>query len=150
MKRLILVTILLGCASLSDAAQSKPESVCNPPQLTPGTHKGVRIGAVAESGTDMGVLTDASCPSVQPIWFELSLKSKRNRNKLHDQIEKSGKAAVVLSGELYGPQEPDPKLPESIRKNYHPGWGHLGAFALKLVVFQIDSVTPAGKPYSER
>jgi hypothetical protein len=98
----------------------------------------------------MGVLTDARCPSVQPTWFELSLKSDRNRTKLHNQIEKSGKAAVVFTGQLYGPQQPDPKLPEAIRKNYHPGWGHLGSFPMKVVVFRIDSVAPAGKPYSER
>jgi len=98
----------------------------------------------------MGVLTDADCPSVQPIWFELSLKSARNRNELSNQIEKSGKAAVVFTGELYGPQQPDPRLPESIRKNYHPGWGHLGGFPMKLVVFRIDSVGAAGRPYRER
>jgi hypothetical protein len=69
-----------------------------------------------------------------------------NRNKLHNQIEKSGKAAVVLSGQLYGPPKPDPKLPESIRKNDHPGWGHLGSFLMKVVVFRIDSVAPAEKP----
>jgi hypothetical protein len=146
----ILISILLGCATLASDAQSKPQSLCNFPQLAPGVTKSVRIAALAESGTDMGVLTDASCPSVQPIWFELSLKSERNRKKLHNQIEKSGKAVVVLSGQLYGPQQPDPKLPESIRKNYHPGWGHLGSFPMKVVVFRIDSVAPAGKPYSER
>lgn len=74
----------------------KPQSLCNLPQLAPGAHRSVRIAAIAESGTDMGVLTDASCPSVQAAWFELSLKSERNRNKLHNQLEKSGKAVVVL------------------------------------------------------
>ena len=149
MARGILVTILLGCATLSSDGQSKPQSLCSLPQLAPGAHRSVRIAAIAESGTDMGVLTDASCPSVQPTWFELSLKSERNRNKLHNQIEKSGKAAVALSGQLYGPPQPDPKLPESIRKNYHPGWGHLGSFPMKVVVFHIDSVAPAGKPYDK-
>ena len=150
MRRGILVTILLGCATLSTDAQSKPQSLCNLPQLAPGAHRSVRIAAIAESGTDMGVLTDASCPSVQPTWFELSLKSERNRNKLHNQIEKSGKAVVVLSGELYGPPQPDPKLPEAFRSNDNQGWGHLGSFPMKVVVFRIDSVAPAGKPYSER
>jgi hypothetical protein len=112
--RAILVPIFLGCATLSGNAQSKPQSVCNLPQLAPGAHQSVRIAAIAESGTDMGVLTDASCPSVQPTWFELSLRSERNRNKLHDEIEKSGKAAVVLTGELFGPQQPDPQLPSPL------------------------------------
>ena len=146
----ILAAILLGCASLSSNAQSKPQIVCNLPQLAPGAHQSIRIAAIAESGTDMGVLSDASCPSIQPTWFELSLKSERNRDKLHNQIEKAGKAAVVFTGQLYGPPQPDPRLPESIRKNYHGGWGHLGSFPMKVVVFRIDSVAPAGKPYSDR
>jgi hypothetical protein len=150
MPRAVLVTILLGCATLSSDAQSKPQSLCNLPEPAPGAHRTVRIAAIAGFGTDMGVLTDESCPSVQPTWFELSLKSERNRNKLHNQIEKSGKAEVVLFGQLYGPPEPDPKLPESIRKNYHPGWGHMGSFPMKVVVFRIDSVAPAGKAHSER
>jgi hypothetical protein len=48
-----------------------------------------------------------------------------------------------------GPQEPDPKLPESIRKNYHPGWGHLGSFPMKVVVSRIESVAPTEKQHSE-
>lgn len=64
-------------------------------------------------------------------------------------MEKSGKAAVIFTGELYGPQLPNPNLPESIRKIYHPGWGHLGAFPMKVVVFHIDAVAPAGKPYTD-
>ena len=143
--RAIVALILLGCASLSSNARSKPQSLCSLPQLAPGVHQSVRVAAIAQVGTDMGVLTDANCPSVQPTWFELSLKSERNRNKLHNEIEKSGKAAVVLTGELFGPQLPDPKLPESIRNNYHPGWGHLGAFPAKIVVFQIESVRAFGQ-----
>ncbi len=150
MARGIVVTILLGSATLPGATQSRPQSLCDLPQLAPGTHKSVRIGAVASVGTDMGVLRDTRCPSVKPTWFELSLTSKRNRNKLHKQIESSGKAAVIVSGELYGPPEPDAKLPESIRKNYHPGWGHLGSFPMKLVVFRIESVAPAGTPDTQR
>src|ERR1043165_1421941 len=120
MQRAILLIILFGCAAtLFSDAQSKPQSLCNLPQLAPGAHRSVRIEAIAESGTDMGVLTEASCPSAQPTWFELSLKSSHNRKKLHDQIQKSGKAVVVLSGELYGPPQADPKLPEPLRSNVH-------------------------------
>jgi hypothetical protein len=135
---------------LVNPAQPKPQSICDLANLAMGSHTSVQIAAVAHHGTDMGVLTDPRCPSRQPVWFELALKSRRNRTKLSKQIEKSGEAGVTLSGELYGPPEPDPKLPESIRKNYHPGWGHLGAFPMKLVVFRIESVGPAGKPYNER
>jgi hypothetical protein len=94
----------------------------------------------------MGVLTDATCRLVQPTWFELSLTSERNRNKLHNQIEKSGKAAVVLSGELYGPPQPDPKLSQALRSNDNQGWGHLGSFPMKIVVFRIESVAPVSSP----
>jgi hypothetical protein len=149
---LLAVAIQLSGSAVAQnlgAARSKPQSVCDLPKLTQGTHKSIRLTAVASFGTDMGVLADARCPSTQPVWFELSLKSERNRNRLHDQLEKFGKARVVFSGELYGPPLPDPKLPDSIRKNYRGGWGHLGSFPMKLVVFRIESVAPAGKPYSE-
>lgn len=144
------VLIVIGFESPILNAGSGPQSLCNLPQLGPGTSQSVRLAAVAEFGTDMGVLTDASCPSIQPTWFELSLKSGRNRTKLHNQLEKTGSAAVVFTGQLYGPPLPDRKLPESIRRNYHAGWGHLGAFPLKLVVFRIDSVAPIGRPAKGR
>jgi hypothetical protein len=38
---------------------------------------------------------------------------------------------------------PDPKLPEAILKNYHPGWGYLGAFKTRLVVHAIREVAVA-------
>jgi hypothetical protein len=147
MGRYLLIAVLLGCAPFSIHAESKSQSVCNLPKLAPGAHRSVRIAATAESGTDMGVLTDASCPSVQPTWFELSLKSERNRNKLRNEIEKSGKAAVVVSGELYGPPQPDAKLPQALRSSDNQGWGHLGAFPMKVVVFRIEAVVSAGKPH---
>lgn len=99
MARGVLVTILIGCVTLFGDTQAKPQSLCNLPQLASGAHQSIRIAAIAESGSDMGVLTDANCPAVQPTWFELSLKCERNRKKLHDQIEKSGKAAVVFVGQ---------------------------------------------------
>ena len=143
--------IATGDQVLVNPARPKLQSLCKLSNMSMGSHKSVRIAAVAEPGTDMGVLSDPVCPSTQPVWFELALTSQRNRNKLHNQMENSGKAAVIVSGELYGPPEPDPKLPESIRKNYGPGgWGHLGAFPMKLVVFRIESVAPPGKPYKER
>jgi len=95
-------------------------------------------------------LSDPGSRSRPPVWFELALISPRNRTELSKQLQKSGKAVILLYGELYGPPEPDPKLPDSTRKNYHPGWGHLGAFPMMLVVFRIESVSQAGKPYNER
>jgi hypothetical protein len=136
---------------MANMAQPKPQSLCKLANVPKGNHQSVRVAAVAEAGTDMGVLSDPDCPSKQPVRFELALKSRRNRSELAKQIERSGEAVVILSGELYGPPEPDPKLPGWMRKNNHnSGWGHLGAFPMKLVVFRIESVVPAGKPYNER
>jgi hypothetical protein len=134
----------------ASTAKVKPQSLCEIANVSMDNHQSVRVAAVAEAGADMAVLSDPGCPSRQPVWFELALKSRRNRTELAKQIERSGKAVVILSGDLYGPPEPDPKLPDSIRKNYHPGWGHFGAFPMKLVVFRIESVAPAGRPYNER
>ena len=86
------------------------------------------------------VLTDPACPS-RHTWVELALKSQRNRSKLKQLMYESGKATVEFTGEFYGPPNPDDRLPASIKKGYHPGWGHLGAFRTKLVVFEIDSAS---------
>jgi len=135
----------------ANTGQAKPQSICKF-DLLMGNHESVRITAVAHDGPDEGVLTDDDCPTKQPVWFELQLKSKSNRNELSKQLKKSGKAAVIVSGELYGPPEPDPKLPDSmreiLRKNW-AGWGHMGAFPMKLVVFRIESVAPTREPHDE-
>ena len=57
-------------------------------------------------------------------------------------LDTAAQADVVFEGEFYGPGVPDPNLPESIKKSYQPGWGHLGAFKTKLVVHAIQSVKP--------
>jgi len=67
---------------------------------------------------------------------ELDLRSMQNREKLRRTLDRSRAAYVVLDGELYGPQLPDPKLPDAIRKIYHPVWGP-GNFKTKLVVHTI-------------
>jgi hypothetical protein len=90
-------------------------------------------------GVDMGVLTNSACPTGY-TWVELALQSNQNRNKYVQTLKNSGHAQVVFSGEFYGPPAPDSHLPDSIRRNYHPGWGHLGAFQTKLVVYKIESV----------
>jgi hypothetical protein len=57
---------------------------------------------------------------------------------------------VVVEGEFYGPPLADPKLPEAVKKDYHPGWGHLAAFKTKLVVHVIHDVKPAPAPTTRR
>jgi hypothetical protein len=65
------------------------------------------------------------------------LKSQQNKDNLRGLLAGSRQAYVVLEGEFYGPPLPDPKLPEAVRKQYRPGWGHLAAFKTKLVVHTI-------------
>ena len=76
------------------------------------------------AGAAMGTLSDSACPK-ETAWIEIALESPTNRKKLNTILDKSNRAHVVFEGELYGPRLPDPKLPEAIRKDYHPGWGHL-------------------------
>jgi hypothetical protein len=90
--------------------------------------------------------------------IEFELKSHRlwkrlvqmsNRTNTEKNVSGSGDPVlVVFGGEFYGPRVPDPKLPEAIRKNYHPGWDHNNASMTKLVVNAILSVEalPADHP----
>lgn len=71
-------------------------------------------------------------------------------NKTNAQKHASGDSDAVLivfEGEFYGPRVPDPKLPEAIRKNYHPAWDNNNSMT-KLVVHAIQSVEalPADHP----
>lgn len=71
------------------------------------------------------------------------MRSEENKEELRKLLDRSRRAYVVVEGEFYGPPLPDPKLPEGIKKDYHPGWGHLAAFKTKLVVHVIRDVKPA-------
>jgi hypothetical protein len=66
-----------------------------------------------------------------------------NKTNTKKHVSGDGDAVlVVFEGEFYGPQVPDPKLPEALRKNYHPGWDHNNVSMTKLVVHAIQSVEP--------
>lgn len=106
-----------------------------------GEQRSVQVGGIYSDGFEMGVLTDAGCPS-EHTWVELDLRSTTNKETLRSMLDTAGQADVVFEGEFYGPGVPDPKLPESIKKSYQPWWGHLGAFRTKLVVQSIQSVKP--------
>jgi hypothetical protein len=106
------------------------------------TVSGVYEGGLGDNGPAMGTLGDSACPN-ETAWIEVDLLPTNNRKKLNKILVKSGRAHVVFEGELYGPPEPDQKLPEALRDNSHPGWGHLGAFKTKLVVHAIREVAVA-------
>jgi hypothetical protein len=111
-------------------------------RVADGDHMSVRVAGVYRLGLDSGTLEDSACPA-ETTWVDLVLESDRNKEKLRRLLDSTGRAYVVFQGEFYGPDIPDPKLPEAIRKLYHPGWGHLAAFRTKLVVRAIRSVRPA-------
>jgi hypothetical protein len=110
-------------------------------KITPGEHVGAEVAGVYYSGLDMGPLEDAACP-MQATWVELALASNVNKEKLRKTLDHAGRAYVVFQGEFYGPGTPDPRLPEILKENYHPGWGPNG-FKTKLVVHHIVSVGAA-------
>jgi len=123
-------------------------------KVTEGEHISVEVSGVYEGGLGAtgpaeGLLEESSCPD-QNAWVDMALKTNLNRKKLNGFLDRANRAYVVFEGDLYGPPLPDPKLPENIRKVYHPGWGHLGAFKTKLVVHTIRYVAPAPRQNSER
>ena len=133
-----------GAESLAQTAapQTSPKatSLCVlQKKVAQGEHETVRVFGVYGPGLDHTVLEDAECPS-DSTWVELALRSKENKNKLRELLSRSRRAYVEVEGEFYGPPLPDPKLPEAIKKDYHPGWGHLAAFKTKLVVHAIRDV----------
>jgi hypothetical protein len=120
-------------------------------RVAPGEHRLVRVEGVYLSGLESQYLVTAGC-SGRSTDIEFNLSSHRLwkrlvklSNKTSTQKHASGDGdavLVVFEGEFYGPQVPDPKLPEAIRKNYHPGWDHMNASMTKMIVHAIQSVEP--------
>jgi hypothetical protein len=139
----IILTILGVHLALFAQSELPISSLCSIAKSAPeGGHNAVRVSGVYGPSLDQSVLEDSSCPA-EMSWVELDLQSHHNKARLRKLLDRSRQAYVVVEGEFYGPPLPDPKLPEAIRKNYHPGWGHLGAFRTKLVVHEIKSVERA-------
>lgn len=125
---------------------SKATSLCTlQRQALEGEHRTVLVSGIYGPGLDYTVLEEPSCPD-EGTWVELGLRSNQNKEKLRKTLDPSRQAYVVVEGEFYGPPLPDPKLPEAIKKDYHPGWGHLAAFRSKLLVYAIREVALAPTP----
>lgn len=145
--RLVGMATICLVASSCFAQSKQAQPLCGlETKAIEGSHTNVIVsgtyrGGMGDSGPAMGTLSDSACPE-ETAWIEIALKSSTNRKKLNAILSKSDGAHVVFEGELYGPPVPDPKLPEVLRKNSHPGWGHLGAFKTKLVVYAIRDVAP--------
>src|ERR1039458_6903310 len=121
-----------------------------------GEHRTVRVEGVYLAGLEGQILVASGC-SGRSTDIEFALQSHRlwkrlvqMSNKTNTRKHVSGDSdavLVVFEGEFYGPRVPDPKLPEAIRKNYHPGWDNSNSMT-KLVVHAIQSVEalPADHP----
>jgi hypothetical protein len=135
-------------------AQSQPRlqlsSLCElQTSVAQGQHRTVRVEGVYLSGAEAQYLVTSGCSGRSTsiefdlkshhLWNQLVEMSNRTNTKKH--VSGDGDAVlVVFEGEFYGPQVPDPNLPEGIRKNYHPGWDHNNASMTKLVVHAILTV----------
>lgn len=120
-------------------------------KLAQGEHRTVRVEGVYLAGLEGQYLVTSGCSDRSTsiefelkshrLWNRLVQMSNRTDNKKH--VSGDGDAVLVLfEGEFYGPQLPDPKLPEAIRKIYHPGWDHMNASMTKMVVHVIQGVEP--------
>jgi len=121
-----------------------------------GEQRTVRVQGVYLAGLEGQYLVDAGC-SGRTTAVEFALKSHRlwkrlmkMSNESNDRRHVSGDSdpvLVVFEGEFCGPPVPDSKLPERIRKNYHPAWDNQNSMT-KLVVGAIQSVDalPPGHP----
>jgi len=128
------------CFGQSATKSPKATSLCSlQEKVADGNHETVLVSGIFSEGLELGILEDANCPG-NATWVELALRSQQNKEKLRKLLERSRRAYVVVEGEFYGPPLPDPKLPDAVRKQYHPGWGHLAAFRTKLVVRKIRDV----------
>ena len=147
-----LLSIALAAGNL--AAQSSSDLQLAPlcelqTKLAQGDHQAVRVEGVYLSGLEGQYLVTSGC-SGRSTSIEFQLKSHRlwkrlvrmsNRTNMEKHVSGDGDPVlVVFEGEFYGPRVPDPKLPEAIRKNYHPGWDDMNASMTKLVVNAIREV----------
>jgi hypothetical protein len=152
----IFGVLFIALAAGQLAAQSSSTLQLDPlcelqTKVAQGEHRPVRVEGVYLAGLEGQYLVTSGC-SGRSTSIEFDLKSHRlwkqlvqmsNETNTKKHVSGDGDAVlVVFEGEFYGPQVPDPKLPEAIRKNYHPGWDHNNASMTKLVVHAIQSVKP--------
>jgi hypothetical protein len=146
-------------AAKQGVAQTRPSalSLCDlQVQVAQGEHRPVQVEAVFLAGLEGQGLVNAGCSGrITSVEFELKTQQHerhlwrlvdRTNNRKHRRGD-GDPVLVVFAGEFFGPPLPDPKLPEQIRKVYHPAWGNGGEMT-KLIVNSILSVRalPADHP----
>jgi hypothetical protein len=152
----VFCLLTIGLTAAPALAESSPDStiasLCElQTTLTQGEKRSVRVEGVYLSGLEGQYLvtSDYSGRSTSiefqlrthRLWKQLVRLSDGTNTKEH--VFGDGEPVlVVFEGEVYGPQVPDPKLPEAIRKNYHPAWDHNNASMTKMVVHVIQRVHP--------
>ena len=153
--RSILCLLIVGLMAGSLVAQSSPDSQLAPllcelqTKLAQGEQRNVQVEGVYLSGLEGQYLVTWGC-SGRSTAIEFELRTHRLWKKLvrlsnvkNRHVAGDGDAVLaVFEGEFYGPPVPDAKLPEAIRKNYHPAWDPMNASMTKMVVHAIRSVKP--------
>jgi hypothetical protein len=119
--------------------------------LSQGEHRTVRVEGVYLAGLESQYLVTAGC-SGRSTDIEFELKSHRlwkrlvklsNETNTRKRVSGDGDPVrVIFEGEFFGPMLPDSRMPETVRKNYHPGWDSQNASMTKLVVHAILTVEP--------
>jgi len=155
----LTIGLMTGQACAQSSISWERPALCNlQTKVAQGEHQKVRIEGVYLAGLEGQVLVEAGC-SGRSTDVEFNLKSNRNWKRLLRLSSKSNRKQhvvghsdallVVFDGEFYGPLLPDSKLPEAIRRAYHPSWDNSGSMT-KLVVTTIQNVQalPPGHPCS--
>jgi hypothetical protein len=149
---LLTVSLMAGRALAQSSSDSQLVPLCElQTKLAQGEQTNVQVEGVYLSGLEGQYLVTSGC-SGRSTSVEFELKTHRlwkelvrlaNRTNTEKHVSGDGDPVlVVFEGEFYGPRVPDPKLPEDMRKNYHPGWDHMNASMTKMVVHSIQRVKP--------
>jgi hypothetical protein len=152
----LLFSVLLIRQSVAE--QKMPvSSLCKlQMQVMQGKHQSVLVEGVYLSGVNgASYLINPEC-SITSTYVDFDLKTHKNFKKLQKLLDSGKRGGVIgdagapvlvlFEGEFYGPPIPDPKLPEWVRKIYHPTWDNDNF--TKLVVRSIRNVQllPADHP----
>ena len=146
----LAICLMAGQLKAQSPSESRLTPLCElQTKLAQGEHQSVRVEGVYLAGLEGQYLVTSNCSGRSTdVEFELTShhlwkRLGRMSNKTNTEKHVAGNGdpvLVVFEGEFYGPRIPDPKLPEAIRRNYHPGWDHNNAAMTKLVVHKIHSV----------
>jgi hypothetical protein len=145
----VLTIGLMGEPAPQPSSHSQNVPLCElQTKLAQGEQRNVRVEGVYLCGIEAQYLVTSGCSGrstaiefalrTNRLWKRLARLSTRTNTKYH-RYGDCDPTLVVFEGEFYGPPVPDPRLPEAIRKVYHPTWG---ASRTKMVVHAILKVEP--------